>query len=130
MWAVIPSLRFVDLAAAVAFYRDTLGFDVVRGEPADGNVAVNRGAARMMLETPGAFYSPGYNEAIRERQASHSPHALYIEEPDLAAYHDRLRDAGVRIVDPLAERPWGQSEFTVEDLAGNWLTFWGASASG
>jgi catechol 2,3-dioxygenase-like lactoylglutathione lyase family enzyme len=31
MPGVIPSLRFDDLAEAVAFYVDTLGFDVVRG---------------------------------------------------------------------------------------------------
>ena len=29
-----------------------------------------------------------------------------------------------KIVDPLADRPWGQAEFTVEDPTGNWLTFW------
>ena len=50
--------------------------------------------------------------------------ALYIEASDLLAFHSRLEAAGARIVDPLAERPWGQQEFTVEDHEGNWLTFW------
>jgi uncharacterized glyoxalase superfamily protein PhnB len=31
---------------------------------------------------------------------------------------------------PLAERPWGQSEFTVEDNEGNWLAFWQTSPTG
>jgi uncharacterized glyoxalase superfamily protein PhnB len=126
---VIPSLRFDDLAAAVAFYVDTLGFDVVRGEPADGNVALCRGDARVMLEAAGDFYVPAYNEAIRERVAATSPHSLYIEEPDLPAYYDRVRAAGARVIDPLADRPWGQAEFTVEDLAGNWLSFYAAPGS-
>jgi uncharacterized glyoxalase superfamily protein PhnB len=129
MPGVIPSLRFDDLAEAVAFYVDTLGFDVVRGEPADGNVAVRRGDARVMLEAAGDFYAPAYNHAIQGRLASSSPHSLYIEEPDLAAYHDRLQAAGVTVIDPLADRPWGQAEFTVEDVAGNWLSFYAAPGS-
>jgi uncharacterized glyoxalase superfamily protein PhnB len=48
-----------------------------------------------------------------------------MEASDLAAFYSRLEAAaGVRIVDPLATRPWGQDEFTVEDHDGNWLTFW------
>ena len=51
--------------------------------------------------------------------------ALYIEAEDLADFYSRLEAGGaVRIVDPLAARPWGQQEFTVEDNEGNWLTFW------
>lgn len=129
MPGVIPSLRFDDLLAAVAFYVDTLGFDVIRGEPADGNVAVCRGDVRVMLEAAGDFYVPAYNEAIAERLASPSPHSLYIEEPDLTAYHERLQNAGAKVIDPLAERPWGQAEFTVEDIAGNWLSFYAAPGS-
>jgi uncharacterized glyoxalase superfamily protein PhnB len=47
-----------------------------------------------------------------------------MEAADLAEFHSRLQAAGVRIVDPLAARPWGQEQFTVEDHDGNWLTFW------
>jgi uncharacterized glyoxalase superfamily protein PhnB len=50
--------------------------------------------------------------------------ALYMEASDLGALYSRVKAAGVRIVDPLAERPWGQEEFTMEDHEGNWLTFW------
>jgi uncharacterized glyoxalase superfamily protein PhnB len=35
-----------------------------------------------------------------------------------------LPKAGATIIDPLADREWGQTEFTVEDPEGNWLTFW------
>jgi uncharacterized glyoxalase superfamily protein PhnB len=48
-----------------------------------------------------------------------------MEASDLAAFYSRLKAAAVaRIIDPLARRPWGQDEFTVEDHDGNWLTFW------
>jgi uncharacterized glyoxalase superfamily protein PhnB len=78
-----------------------------------------------MIETAADHYGDEYNVAIRERLGRQSSIALYIEAEDLAAFHSRLKASGaVRIIDPLAERPWGQEEFTVEDHEGNWLTFW------
>ena len=52
-----------------------------------------------------------------------------MEASDLTAYYSRLEAAGARIVDPLATRPWGQEQFTVEDHEGNWLTFWQKTAT-
>ena len=48
---------------------------------------------------------------------------------EVERYYERLRAAGVQVVDPLLPRPWGQSELTVADRDGNWLTFWAASSS-
>ncbi len=80
----------------------------------------------MMVEPAGSLYSDGYNALIRERLGSRSANALYIEAPDLEELDGRLTAAGAAIVDPLAVRPWGQKELTVEDPFGNWLTFWTA----
>src|SRR4029078_2757178 len=92
------------------------------------NSSVTRGDARLMIETADDFYGDAYNEAIRERLGTPSSTALYIESEDLAGFHSRPKAGGVvRIVDPLASRPWGQEEFTIEDPAGNWLTFWAKS---
>lgn len=126
-WGVIPTIRVEAMAEALAFYVGKLEFTLERGGEHDSNCALTRGEARLMLETPSDLYGEGYNRAIRERLGSASPGALYIEETDVAGFYARVRDAGVRIVDPLEERPWGQSEFTVEDHAGNWLTFWAAA---
>jgi uncharacterized glyoxalase superfamily protein PhnB len=125
-WAVIPSIRVRDLEAALAFYRDILGFVVERGDGA--NRSLTRCDARIMLEAPSEFYSPDYNAAIVARLGSASPNALYMEAPDLEELYRRVQEAGAIIADPLAERPWGQFEFTLEDLDGNWLTFWKAIA--
>jgi uncharacterized glyoxalase superfamily protein PhnB len=78
-----------------------------------------------MIETAADHFGDEYNAAIKERLGTPSCIALYIEASDLAAFYATLEAApGVRIVDPLATRPWGQDEFTVEDQDGNWLTFW------
>ncbi|HZS30573.1 MAG TPA: VOC family protein [Gaiellaceae bacterium] len=123
---MIPSIRTSDVPAAVDFYTSRLGFEVARSS--EGNVALTFGEQRLMLEAAGEFYSPEYNEAIRSRLGNSSPHALYVEAPELEQYYEQVRAVGVEVVDPLEPRPWGQSEFTVADGDGNWLTFWTATS--
>jgi uncharacterized glyoxalase superfamily protein PhnB len=126
-YGVIPALRVRDMGEALAFYLGPLEFTLERGGENESNSALVRGDARLMLETAADHYGEEYNAAIRERLGSPSSIALYIEATDLAAFQARLEAAGARIVDPFADRPWGQAEFTVEDHEGNWLTFWSAT---
>ncbi len=128
-WGVIPAVRVQSMAEALAFYLGPLEFTLERGGDGESNSAIAHGDARLMLETPADHYGDEYNAAIRERLGSASSIALYIEASDLAGFQSRLEAAGARIIDPLADRPWGQAEFTVEDHEGNWLTFWSATAS-
>ena len=130
-WGLIPSIRVNDLAKALDFYTGILGCEVVRGTAEEGNVALSFGEARLMLESAADFYGPGYNDAIRQRLLGHpSAIALYIEADDVDALYKRLAEDGFEAIDPLAERPWGQAEFTIADPEGNWLTFWQAKAPG
>jgi len=128
--SAVPAIRVRDMARALAFYLGPLEFTLKRGGHAETNCVVSRGDADLMLETAAAHYGDEYNAAIRKRLGSPSSAAIYIESSDLAGFQERLKAAGARIIDPLAERPWGQSEFTVEDPEGNWLAFWQASSTG
>ena len=125
-WGVIPSIRVSDMPGALRFYGDVLGFTVERGGPDETNCSLQLGDARLMLETAADHYGDAYNAAIRERLGAKSPHALYVEAENLDELYGRLEHGETRIVDPLAPRPWGQNEFTIEDPEGNWLTFWHA----
>ena len=123
-WGVIPAIRVRDMAEALAFYRGTLEFTLDSGGVDKSHSSLTRGEAHVMIETVADFYGDEYNTAIRERQGKPSSLDMYMEATDLAEFHARLQAAGARIVDPLAARPWGQEQFTVEDHEGNWLTFW------
>jgi uncharacterized glyoxalase superfamily protein PhnB len=123
-WGVIPSIRVRDMAEALAFYRGPLEFTLDGGGDDATNSSLTRGDARVMIETAADHFGDEYNAAIKKRLGSLSSIALYIEASDLAAFQTRLQAAGAKVVDALAERPWGQEEFTVEDHEGNWLTFW------
>ena len=126
-WAVIPTIRVRDMAEALDFYQNQLGFTIDRGGPEEENTSLSRGDARIMIEVPTNLYSPEYNADIVSRLDSPSAIALYMEAPDLEELYSRLGASRVKIVDAFADRPWGQAEFTVEDLYGNWLTFWKAT---
>jgi uncharacterized glyoxalase superfamily protein PhnB len=121
------AIRVRDMAKALAFYLGPLEFTLKRGGDSESNCVVSRGDADLMLETAADHFGDEYNAAIRKRLGSPSSAAIYIEAYDLAGFHARLKAAGAKIIDPLAERPWGQSEFTVEDQEGNWLAFWRAT---
>jgi uncharacterized glyoxalase superfamily protein PhnB len=124
-WGVIPSIRVRDMAKALGFYRTTLEFTLDSGGDDATNSSLTREDAHVMIETAADHYGDEYNAAIRDRLGTPSCIALYMEASDLAAFYARLEAAaGTRIIDPLARRPWGQDEFTVEDHEGNWLTFW------
>src|SRR4051794_18518305 len=113
-WGVIPSIRVLDMAEALAFYTGQLEFTLDSGGEGATNSSLTRGDGHLMIETAADFYGDAYNEAIRERLGTPSSTALYIESEDLAGFHSRLKDGGVvPIIDPLASRPWGQEEFTV-----------------
>ena len=126
VWGVTPSIRVRDTKASVAFYAEKLGFEIRR--QADDNSALVRGDANIMIEGPLDFYSPEYNAAIRERMGALSANAFYMEAKDLDELYARVLASGLKVMDPLAARAWGQSEFTVEDPEGNWVTFWRAPA--
>jgi uncharacterized glyoxalase superfamily protein PhnB len=127
-WGVTPAIRVTEMAGALEFYVGRLGFKVERGGPTETNCAICRGDARLMLEVAADHYGDAYNAAIRQRLGSVSPTSLYIEAPDLEELYGTLDADGTQIIDPLADRVWGQAEFTVEDPDGNWLTFWRATA--
>lgn len=130
-YSMVPAIRVRDMEAGLRFYRDQLGFKLERGGAEEDNVALSLGDARIMLDrVPTEFYSPEYNDRINARSGQGGQMALYIEAVGLDDFYGRVQGAGVTVVDPIADRPWGQREFTVEDLEGNWLSFWEALKSG
>jgi catechol 2,3-dioxygenase-like lactoylglutathione lyase family enzyme len=113
--SALPAFVTTDVRAAVAFYRDKLGFHVPQGfEAADGfaivdlapgqGIHLKRGpAAGAAARRMGAYVRMGFDELARcERLFSHR---------------------GVRIVSPLYDHPWGMRELVVEDPDGHQVRF-------
>jgi catechol 2,3-dioxygenase-like lactoylglutathione lyase family enzyme len=104
-----PTLFVADLNAAVAFYTEKLGFALgfTWGDPPRmAGVDLGKVSIHLAQGTPNPagcelFFAVG-------------------EVDELHAFH---LAAGVTIVDPLADRPWGFRQYEVQDLSGHRLSF-------
>lgn len=104
----VPELPVEDVVRAQQHYHDALGFEIGWVDP-DGDIgAVSR--------EPVAIF-------FRKRERPFEPAVHWIFAPDLDASYQELRARGARIVEPLATKPWGLRQFTVEDLDGNRFYF-------
>jgi catechol 2,3-dioxygenase-like lactoylglutathione lyase family enzyme len=113
-----PQLFVSDLAAALAFYRDKLGFAAAfsYGEP-PFYAQIRRDRARLNLRE---MHGPVFAADVGERQELLAAH---IPVENVAALHDELGKAGASIRRKLAERPWDATDFLVEDPDGNLICF-------
>jgi uncharacterized glyoxalase superfamily protein PhnB len=116
---LIPMLMCHDVQRSIAFYRETLGFEVVdRMDDAgrSGWASLRNGQARIMLASPKNVHeAPRING--RHTQAVH-----YFYPEDVAALHESLVAAGRRVTD-LSVRSYGMKEFELVDPDGHVLVF-------
>lgn len=108
--SVSPILTVDDLSQAIAFYRDTLGFDLAWswGTPAD-IAAVCRDDVEITLTQRAGAKPAG---------ASH----VYLGASGIDAYYAKIVDAGATIVVPIGDRPYGMRDFRIADPSGNELS--------
>lgn len=103
----IPELPFSDVAAAVAYYRDVLGFSVNYAQHDLG--VMDRDSARVLL-----IARPGAHVASASA-------FFYVRDAD--ELYAELLQAGADIESEPVSQPWGMREFSVRDREGNRLTF-------
>jgi predicted enzyme related to lactoylglutathione lyase len=101
-----------DLDATVAFYTGVLGFAVERRE--QEYAALERGTTRI-----GAAVRP----RVADEAARRPPTGVEIvlEVADVAAERERVRRSGWPVVEDLAPRPWGLTDFRLLDPDGYYL---------
>lgn len=95
-----PLLSVKELERSKAFYRETLGLEVVMDFGA--NVTLTGGVFLQTEETWKGF--------IRARDVTYGgkDSELYFEEEDFDAFLKRIAAMDVRFVHPAVEQPWGQ----------------------
>lgn len=110
---VHPILGTRELASAVRFYTERLGFTLLFGDPAEpvGYVGLRRDNVELHLQ----FQYEQEMSTTRLRFVVDDPDALYAEYQDKDVFH-----AGTR----LADTAWGTREFAFYDPDGNGLTFY------
>jgi len=119
-------LPHTDPEASLAFYRDTLGFEV-RNDVGYGGMRwitvgpVGQPGTSIVLHPPAA--DPGVTEderrTITEMMAKGSYAAVLLATPDLDGTFARLQATDVEIVQEPTEQPYGVRDCAVRDDAGN-----------
>ena len=112
------SVRYIvsDVDAAIAFYRDQLGFELDM-HPAPGFARVSKGDLRLLLNRPGAG---GAGQAMPDGQAP-TPggwNRIQLEVIDLAADVARLKASGCRFRNEIVQGNGGK-QVLAEDPSGN-----------
>jgi uncharacterized glyoxalase superfamily protein PhnB len=116
---VVPILVYEDVAKALEWLCAVFGFsERLRATGPGGSVmhaqlAIGDGA--VMIGRQGGEFRPA-----RPNEVSHSVH-VHVEDVDL--HHERARRGGARIVHAPADTPFGERQYTAEDLGGHRWTF-------
>jgi lactoylglutathione lyase len=108
---LFPILSTPDLSRALGFYRDLLDGKVTYQFPPEGEPAyISMQIGRSQLGI-GAQDQPGV--LINDRIT------LWVYVRDCDAAFDRMRTAGVQVVQEPVDQPWGERMATVVDPDGN-----------
>lgn len=104
---IMPELPQSDVPAAVAHYRDVLGFEINHAQETLG--VMDRDGMRILLI------------ARTERHTGIGSAYAYVRDAD--ELHAELTAKGAGVEGPPVSRPWGLREFVVHDPEGNRITF-------
>ncbi len=103
----LPELPFDDVAAAVAYYRDVLGFRI-----------------NYQQDDLGVMYRDAITILLIRRTEHHKgigSFEVYVEDAD--ALYEELLAKGAKLDGPPVSHPWGLRDFRVVDPEGNRITF-------
>ncbi len=113
------SVRYIvdDVDAAVAFYVERLGFEVVM-RPGPGFAMLQRGSLRLLLNAPGGGGGAGQAMPDRSRPEPGGWNRFQVEVDDLEATVAGLRDAGAGFRNDVVTGRGGK-QILLQDPAGN-----------
>ncbi len=113
----LVSVRYMvdDVAAAVAFYKDMLGFEEITNFP-PAFADVKRGNLRLLLAGPAS--SAGQPMPDGRRPGPGGWNRIHLIVDDIDAEVGRLREAGASFRNDILSGPGGQ-QILLEDPSGN-----------
>jgi uncharacterized glyoxalase superfamily protein PhnB len=107
---VIPELAYPDVRAAVDWLCRSFGF-----------------VERLRIGNHRAQLAFGEGSMIVTGPSNHNPadfaHAVMVRVANVDAHYEQARQAGVRILNPPTDYPYGERQYTAEDLGGHRWTF-------
>jgi catechol 2,3-dioxygenase-like lactoylglutathione lyase family enzyme len=126
---IAPFFIVTNVPAALAFYRDRLGFDITFQGPEPDDIffgIVQRGAAMIIFKEVGVPPVPNYTRDIKQGIARWD---AFLTVPDPDALAAEFASRHVEFFEPLQDTGDGLRGFEVKDADGYLLFFGRASSS-
>ena len=120
---IAPLFIVRNVPAALAFYRDRLGFDIMFQGPVPDDIffgIVQRGSAVIMLKDIGVDPIPNYTRDVGKGWA---PWDAYLHVPDPDALAAEFQSRNVELTQPLKDDGDNLRGFTLKDADGYVLFF-------
>jgi PhnB protein len=108
--AVIPELTYDDVTEAIEWLSDRFGF-VERWRAGDHRAQLSIGNGTVAITEP------------RTSNVRPGPRDIMVRVPDAAAHCERARARGATIVSEPRDYPYGERQYTAEDLGGHHWCF-------
>jgi uncharacterized glyoxalase superfamily protein PhnB len=119
---IAPEMFVPDVAAAVSFYTEKLGFDLYRMEQGDGHALfaiISLGRAVVMFADETLYIAMG--GIVSAQRGAAIDIRVMVEDVD--AVYRRCGENGVTVVHDIADRYYGLRDFVIADLNGFRLRF-------
>jgi len=122
-----------DVDAALVFYRDALGLEVLNDVSGNGWRWVSLGVPEqpgvaLVLSEPGAGRSPEDAEVLHRLIAKGSgPGPIVFTTRDLDGVFERVRASGAEVLQEPMDQPWGPRDCAFRDPSGNLIRVNGAA---
>jgi uncharacterized glyoxalase superfamily protein PhnB len=111
---VIPVLAYRDVPGAVEWLCGAFGFvERLRIGSHRAQLTVGEGSVIVTGLPPDSYPPP----------ASGSHHSVMVRVADVQAHHERAKAFGARVLAAPADFPYGERQYTAEDLGGHHWTF-------
>ncbi|MBV9945016.1 MAG: hypothetical protein JO262_23030 [Solirubrobacterales bacterium] len=107
---LIAELAYDDVIAAIDWLCDRFGF-LERWRVGEHRAQLSFGACTVAITEP------------RTSNVRPGPRDMMVRVADVAAHHERARECGVRIIREPTDFPYGERQYTAEDLGGHHWTF-------
>jgi uncharacterized glyoxalase superfamily protein PhnB len=109
---VIPELAYPDIGEAIAWLCNAFGF-TLRLQIGSHRAQLNVGDGAVVL-------TEWRREGHRDAELAHS---VMVRVDDVDPHYERACQHGARVIGPPADYPYGERQYTAEDLVGHRWTF-------
>lgn len=117
---IMPSLRYEDVGAALAWLSETFGLREHLRWTGEGGVVRH---SEMRIGDAFVELSSATDDNPSPRAVGKVSHSLVVLVDDVDSHHEHARASGATILAAPADKPWGLRQYTAEDLEGHHWEF-------